>query len=498
MRPLVLDLSDSLELTGHRGRSLPRLMAVEVRAGGSRVSERCGPLGWPRRDVGGRGWWLGLVVIGLVALLLRVLIVVMPSHFHLTGDPADYESHAAYIATGHGYPPTAIASPGTPSAFRPPAYPYLLGGLYAIGGIHPNLARLLGAVLGVVTVILVAWLGAALWDRRVGLVAGAIAAVCPSLIAVNSTLLSESLFLPLELAVALGIVWLLRGRSVTRSAIFVGVLCALAALTRTVGILWLFPALVAVARATATRSTRIRATLALLACFIAVLVPWTVRNESALHAFVPLNTQEGFTLVGQYNPLSGRDDNFQAVPRIPAQIPSLVRSLAPLYLRKGGINEAQLDSTLTHDALRYMANHPAQVPIAIGLDTLRIFNLGKNHQFTTALAYQEMSLPPSLWDLTTITIQLITVIALLGLIARLTGLLHRPLGSPLVWAIPLLAIAATVPAVGTVRYRLPADPFLILLAALTRECPRDCVGLNERDVHVYNRRAGFNPASDWS
>jgi hypothetical protein len=39
------------------------------------------------------------------------------------------------------------------------------------------------------------------------------------------------------------------------------------------------------------------------------------------------------------------------------------------------------------------------------------------------------------------------------------------------------------------------------LAALTallaaRECPRKCVGLNERDVHAFNQREVFLPASE--
>src|SRR5207248_844999 len=128
----------------------------EVLAGGSRPSSRLGLLRRADGRVGERGWRIGLAIVGAVALLLRVAIVVVPAHFHLTGDPADYERHAAFIATGHGYPPSGFASPGTPSAFRPPAYPYLVGGLYAVAGIHPTLARLLGAALGVLTVLLIA------------------------------------------------------------------------------------------------------------------------------------------------------------------------------------------------------------------------------------------------------------------------------------------------------------------------------------------------------
>lgn len=441
-------------------------MAVEASSGWSRMLAGIGAVR-RRAYLDRHWWWAGLGLIGVVALVLRIAIILAAPHFKAMGDAADYERHAAYIATGHGYPPTQIASPGTPSAFRPPAYPYLLGALYALAGVHPNLGRLLGAGLGVVTVWLVAWLGAELWDRRIGLVAGTIAAVCPTLIALNSTLLSESLFLPLELATAIAILALRRSRAPVRTAMMTGALCGIAALTRTVGIVWLLPSVLAALTARRPRSDRVRAVLALLASCVVVLIPWAIRNANAFHAFIPLNTEGGFTLVGQYNVESGRDNKLQAVVRIPSQVPSLTRSLAPLYRRPGGVNEAQLDSRLLHDALGYISHHPSHVPIAVGLDALRMFNLGKNHQFTTATAYDGMSLPHSLWNVTTIFIQVITLIAILGLICRVTRRLPRPLGPLLAWAVPLLAIASTVVTGGNPRYRVPADPFLILLAAFT-------------------------------
>ena len=413
-----------------------------------------------------RRWREGLLVIAVVALLLRAGLVLLSSHYgQLFGDPADYETHAAFIATGHGYPPTTFATPGTPSAFRPPAYPYLLGATYAVFGIHPVVGGLLGAALGVLTVVLIACLGARLWSRRVGLAAGALAAVWPSLIALNSTLLSESLFLPLELGVGLGVLALRRKPTSAAWAIGTGALCGVAALTRTVGILWLVPAVLTAASGATAWPRRGRSAAAVLLACGTVLAPWAIRNANAFHAFVPLNTQGGFTLAGQYNAVSGRDDAFQAIPRVPSQVPGLVRDLEPLYRRPGGANEAQLDSRLTRDALRYIGRHPSHVAIASALDALRMFDVGQGHQFTTSLAYREMNLSTRLRGLTTVTIQLLALFVLGGVAGRAAGRIGVRFGSPLLWAVPLPALLATVPVVGTVRYRAPADPFLILLAA---------------------------------
>ena len=64
-------------------------------------------------------------------------MILASLQFTLFGDPEDYQRHAVSIAAGHGFPSTVIASPGTPSAFRPPGYPFTLGGLYAVVGDHP-------------------------------------------------------------------------------------------------------------------------------------------------------------------------------------------------------------------------------------------------------------------------------------------------------------------------------------------------------------------------
>jgi 4-amino-4-deoxy-L-arabinose transferase-like glycosyltransferase len=335
---------------------------------------------------------------------------------------------------------TQIATPGTPSALRPPAYPYLLGGLYALFGTDPLVGRLLGAALGVVAVVLIALLGPAVWDRRVGLIAGALAAVFLPLAGLNATLLSESLLIPLELATALCLLALARSGN-ARWAAAAGALCGLAALTRTVGILWLIPSAGAVIAADGGRRSRARAIAAMLAATLVVLTPWTVRNANAFHAFIPLTTQDGFTLAGQYNTDAGQADRFQAIWRVPLDVETLRAQLAPLYFRPGGVDEAQLDGALRHAGFSYLGRHPGHLAVATWLDTLRMLDLGINHSFTTGIAYREMGLPRSLWRATSLSAQLVALI-------------------------PLLAIAATLPLLGTPRYRSPADPFLVLLAAV--------------------------------
>jgi 4-amino-4-deoxy-L-arabinose transferase-like glycosyltransferase len=417
--------------------------------------------------VSARAWRLGLATVVALAIVLRAGLIIGTPHFAPVGDAADYQRHAASIAAGLGYPPSAIASPGTPSALRPPGYPYLLGAGYATFGIHVVIGRLLNAALGVLAVVLLALLGRALWDQVVGLVAAGLAAVYPPLIALSGSLLSEPLFLVLELGVGLALVSVARDPRRVRMALVAGGLCALAALTRTLGILLLLPCAAVLARSALSWRRRLVSILAMAAAAFVVVVPWTVRNATAFHAFVPISTQDGFTLAGQYNADAGRADDFQGVWRVPLQVASLRTQLAPLYRRPGGLNEAQLDDRLRSDGFAYISRHPSELLIASALDALRMLGLGLNHAFTTTTAYVEIGLPRRLWTLTTVSAQLIAAIALLGIITRVTGLIRFRLGPWWLWAIPVLQIAATVPTDGTPRYRAPADPFLILFAAVT-------------------------------
>jgi Dolichyl-phosphate-mannose-protein mannosyltransferase len=102
------------------------------------------------------------------------------------------------IARGSGYLESRFPA-GGPSAFRPPGYPYFLAGVYKVAGHRVRAARLAQALLGTAVVALIALLAWRLWDRRVALIAAALAAVYPPLIIVGTALLTESLFIPLVL-----------------------------------------------------------------------------------------------------------------------------------------------------------------------------------------------------------------------------------------------------------------------------------------------------------
>jgi 4-amino-4-deoxy-L-arabinose transferase-like glycosyltransferase len=364
--------------------------------------------------------------------------------------------------------------------------------VYALVGDHPQAGRALSALLGVLTVVLLAYLGRTLWSPRVGLLAGAIAAVYPPLVALDASLLSEALFLPLELAFALSVAALARAPDRLRWALAAGALCAVAALTRAVADAWLLIALAVVAAAgpAAGRNEarhRWRAAGAVIAAFVLVLAPWTIRNLDTLHALVPVTTESGYTLAGQYNPVAGTPDAYQAVWRVPQTVPALAARLSALERRPGGADEVRLDASLRSYGLRYLGRHPGHLAVATALDSLRLFDLGPGHGFVTALTYREMAIPASLQTLTTRSAQLVAVLALLAVIAAATGVGGLRIGPWWLWAIPVLTLTLTVPMVGNPLKRAPLDPLLILLTA---------AGLSAALDAVASRRATRRPRAE--
>jgi len=414
-----------------------------------------------------------LIAILALALIVRLAVIVSTPHFAPYGDPADYDRYAHTLAVTGRFPPTGYARPGSPTAFRPPAYPLVLGATYALTGSRWSSGRVLGAMLGTLTVLFTLLIAEGLWGWPTGAWAGGLAAVFAPLVWLNGSLLSESLFLPLELGLVLCLI-AYRRRQRLALALAAGALCGAAALTRTVGLLLIIPTILALVghRSTLGRSSeaggrsgrgsRLAAPAVGVLVMALVLVPWTVRNEHEFHTLVSISTQEGFTLAGEYNPVAGRLDNFQAV----WQLPYVVPTLRPLFVTSAGADEAQLDDRLRDRALSYAQDHPGYVMTAVGLNTLRLIDLGRGHRFVTALFYREMGIPSGLQSAVTLSAYLISVLALFGVLTLWRRRRAGASAPAFVWLVPVLMLLAVVPVLGAPRYRAPVDPFLVILSAV--------------------------------
>ncbi len=198
--------------------------------------------------------------------------------------------------------------------FRTPGYPILLAGvirLFGDGAPAVLAARMVGALLGVLTVLMLG-----LWGQQLGRVvttrpsvpylAASLAAIYPGAIAMSVFVLSEALFCPLLVAQMTCWTWCHRRQESLRTAILagfaVGLFAGLATLCRPswllftplMSLVWLF---------LAPRSTgRGCATVAMWIGLVLVMLPWSVRNFVVTGHWVPTTLQVGASLYDGLNP----------------------------------------------------------------------------------------------------------------------------------------------------------------------------------------------------
>lgn len=396
--------------------------------------------------------------VALVALLLRLGAVASTQEFVPGTDAADYDRQAISIAAGAGYPPTEIAGGGGASAFRPPGYTYALAGVYAVVGTDSErtrwtAGRTLGAAAGAATVGLIGLLALALWGAAPALVAAILAAIYPPFFLIESSLTSETLFLPLLLASVLAIVRHRHSRRM-RWAIAAGAIAGLAALTRSNGVLLLIPVALAAWTAGQTRSRSALAAGAALAAAIVVVAPWATRNALELDAFVPISTQAGYGLAGAYNDVAREDPVHPTAWRSPAADPGY-RAI----IEDPDLGEAQVERRLRSEARAFILDHPRYVAETALDNTLRLLVL-RDHELERAGA-GDLGMNSTLAAASSFSFYAVALLALAGLTAPAAR------STPLfVCLTPALLLLSTVFIAAWTRYRIPADPFILLFAAL--------------------------------
>lgn len=396
------------------------------------------------------------VLILVVALVVRLGLVVEQSGFEPVSDARTFDEHAVSLSHDAQFPASQYPRGGGPTAFRPPAYPYLLAGAYELTGTADDrsrytVGRVLGALLGVATVALIGVLGVMLWGKLPALCAMGIAAVYPTVVAVSDSMLSEALFTPVVLASVACVVALRRSPHVLRWALAAGLLAGIAALTRTNGAVLLPPLLVGIWAL--DRRPRLVATTGLLAGFALVVTPWLARNAETLGTPV-LSTQTGFTLAGTYNDASRND------PVNPAGWRATIEPPYRDALTPGPRNEAEVDSELRSLAVDYIGDHPTYVGKVALWNSLRMLELAGWDRERVGAA--ETGVGPTFSAVARYAFWLVFVAAAASLF--LAPAARR--APRWFYAVPVLLFASIVVANSSARYREPVDPFLVLLAGL--------------------------------
>src|SRR5436190_17896583 len=288
-----------------------------------------------------------LAAITAAALAVRGLhTVLIADHTRGLGDFFYYHGIANLLADGRGFvdPFLSTAAHPYPSALHPPLWPLALAAASKLGATGFLAHRLVGCVLGTATVALLGLLGRRVAGDRVGLLSAAIAALYPTLVAADGSLMSESLY-GLFVTVVLLLAYRLIDRPSAGRAAGLGAAIGLAALTRGEGLLFLPLLALPLAWRGVGGGARLLRLAAPLVATALVIAPWTVRNWIQFDRPILISTNDSTVVAGANcdGVYHGRDIGFW--------------HLACVSGRRRGLNEAEQAAIWRREGRDYASHH---------------------------------------------------------------------------------------------------------------------------------------------
>ena len=421
------------------------------------TAERSEPGSAMRASAPGRSRFFALLaVIAVAACALRVgYVLTVTHHDHKFYDAAYYELQAERLADGHGYtdPFLAINDPHakpSPSADHPPMTVLVLTPVAWAFGHHDLPMRFEMVLLGTATVVLLGLLGRVLAGEAGGLTATGIAAVYPGLWANDGLIMSETIC---ALAVTLALLFtyrLVRRPSWGRAAA-VGVMCGVAALTRAE--LLLLAPLLAVwflfTRHIERRALRVTAALVTVVAAAVTIAPWFVYNQTRFTNTVIMSTNDGIAMLGS---------NCDAVYHGHAIGLTNLTECIPTKAPPGDQSVASRE--YVKRSFRYMGHHKAQAAVVVAARIGRDWSVFRPQDMVKFNAGEGRPAWVTIAALVFYYPLLVAAVAGVLVLAR-----RKQAWWPLV-APAVVVVASAVLSYGQTRFRISAEPSIVVLAAV--------------------------------
>jgi 4-amino-4-deoxy-L-arabinose transferase-like glycosyltransferase len=407
-------------------------------------------------------WWMRVGAIATGAAVVRLAFVFGVARYdEPLGDQLFYSAQAVTNARGHWFEQSFLS--GAPAADHPPLTALLLTPISWITestGSFVTAQRLMMALIGIVSVVVMAVLARRIAGEKVGLLAAVITAVYANIWVNDGLLMAEG---PTFLLVAISTfvaVDVLR-RPSNKSAAILGALVGLMALTRS-ELLLAFPlamTLVVVAWRADSRADRramLRATFAVVMSTLVVLSPWVAWNQARFEDPVYLSTNDGLTLAGANCDSTYYDDvgSWDIWCAYAVDVPD-------------GVDASQESTVMRKAGLEYWSDHIERYPVVAAARMARLLNLGFFDSVTEA--GEAEGRPSWVTMLGIVQFWLLVPFAVIG--TRTIG--DRAQRNVLLAFWPIVIITALV-ANAYVRFRVPAEVGLVVLAAV------GAVALSER------------------
>jgi 4-amino-4-deoxy-L-arabinose transferase-like glycosyltransferase len=300
-------------------------------------------------------WLLAIFIIAFSLRLVTVAVIHPNPRDGRFDDSVWYDTSAKHLAAGDGYvfdPTVWFASDGTriypdenqlsPTALWPPGYPVTLAAIYFVTDDSLWAARMFNVLTGALTAVLVYAIARKLFGLTEAAIAGLLMALFPGSIYFTPLLMSETYFLFLMTAtIAVFLYFVLdRERPPLLAVSGGGLLAGMTGMSRGefapfVGIMLLLMLFHLGLRRSLLPAGALLLSVAIL------FVPWTIRNERTMGAFIPGTTGAGRVALQGHHPLSEGIPSLEIFGRIENEYANLGRTEREVKVNSEGLYRAR-------------------------------------------------------------------------------------------------------------------------------------------------------------
>lgn len=411
-----------------------------------------------------RFWTVLLAIAGLSLIWRIVFILVWRDGIFIWGDAYFYHESGRQLAEGVGWVNPLeynIDGTETPAADHPPLYILFLGFWSWIGLPGPTAHMILTAIfISTPMVIMTALAAREFGGRRLGLIAGGLAAIYPNIWSWDGTVLSEILAM-LFLSTTVYVVYRFWNRPSFGGAALMGLALSLATFSRAE--LLLMSVLVVTPMTLLVKQwdwrTRFSALVIAGMTSAAVLAPWVAFNLSRFEN--PVYLSEGYQVTLATSTCDatyyGEHTGYWSIT-CPEQF------LAEEGLTRENSDQSERSAVFMEKSIDYIQENITRLPTVVVVRWLRIFGLWKPVQQSDVDAHLEGR------DLWVTRIAQTTSYVFMALAAAGVVTMRRRRIPVLPLIGPLIAIFITITITfAQNRYRASVEPAIAILAAVAAE-----------------------------
>ena len=384
-----------------------------------------------------------LFYLFILALILRLGFISTLKPELFWPDSKSYSKLAKKILNNEGYYLTYFGGFKLFSVY-PPLIPCFMAANYYFfnDNIAITVMKIIQAILGSFTAIIIFKIGKIVFNDFTGKLAGLISALYPFFIFFGGYILSETIFIFLFCS---GILFLIKGIKQNKIIyfIFCGLYFGFAQLTRAAMLLFLPLVIIFIIIFFWKEKKIFIKLISIIVFFIIAVSPWIVRNYNVHGVFLIATSVGGKNLYDGNNPWATGELN---------SLPEFYKNLEKEY--QAGGSEIEIDKRLKQKAKNFIIQNPKRFLKLTFKKFCRFWNLVPNFKKYRTFKYILVSL---------LSYGLVLICGIIGFIISLNIRLNYTilLFLPVFYFCSIHSII-----IGSVRYRLPVMPFIIIFAAV--------------------------------